>query len=142
MTRQQAIISIGYEGRTPGELVALLLAHHVQKVVDVRELPLSRRKGFSKTPLSAALRAAGIAYQHVRAAGNPHRHAASCPAECLALYSTHLKNHPEVLDTVDAELDGAPVAFLCFERQHVECHRSRLLESLQSFRPIQIVRVE
>jgi uncharacterized protein (DUF488 family) len=139
-----SIVSIGYEGRTLSELVALLLAHHVQKVVDIRELPLSRRKGFSKTPLSKTLRDAGIDYQHLRIAGNPHRRLKADTARCLALYSQHIAAHPEVVDVVSAALETPSVAVLCFERRHDACHRSPLLEAVkQAHHPSKtIIRVE
>jgi uncharacterized protein (DUF488 family) len=135
-------VSIGYEGRTPAEFLALLVAHRVTKVIDVRELPLSRRKGFSKTPLSAKLRSVGIAYQHVRAAGNPHRHLKSDTARCLALYAAHLKKHPEVVELVGDELQSGRVAVLCFERAHEACHRSRLLDAVGRSQRVQVLRVE
>ena len=143
--KQRAIISIGYEGRTPREFLALLRANGVRKVIDVRELPLSRRKGFSKTPLSTLLETAGIAYQHLRAAGNPHRALKADTARCLALYAQHIAAHPEVVDLVTTGLaEKDPVAVICFERAHADCHRSRLLEAVDRKRPRawRVVRVE
>jgi uncharacterized protein (DUF488 family) len=139
-----AVISIGYEGRTPAELIALLIRHRVRKVVDIRELPLSRRKGFSKTPLSAALRTAGIEYRHLRAAGNPHRRLKADTVRCLALYARHLAKHPEVVGLVKEQLIDGRVAVLCFERSHDACHRSRLLAALSRSRARKwrVVRVE
>src|SRR5262245_19233094 len=66
-----AVFTIVYEQHTPASLVATLRAAGVRRVVDVRELPLSRKAGFSKSALEAALGEAGIAYEHVRALGNP-----------------------------------------------------------------------
>jgi uncharacterized protein (DUF488 family) len=43
----------------------------VKTVVDVRELPLSRKKGFSKSAFCAALSAHGMAYLHAPALGCP-----------------------------------------------------------------------
>jgi len=43
----------------------------VKTVVDVRELPVSRKKGFSKSAFCAALSAHGIAYLHMPALGCP-----------------------------------------------------------------------
>ena len=43
----------------------------VERVIDVRALPLSRRPGFSKTPLRGALEEAGIEYVHLKALGTP-----------------------------------------------------------------------
>jgi len=61
------LFTVGYEGRSIDELVDALRAAGVERLVDVRELPLSRRKGFSKTALGDTLRDAGIEYIHVRA---------------------------------------------------------------------------
>jgi uncharacterized protein (DUF488 family) len=137
------VVSIGYEGRTPAEFVEQLLARHVTKVIDVRELPLSRRKGFSKTSLSAKLKSAGIAYQHLRVAGNPHRHLKADTERCLALYAAHLKKHPEVVELVGNELmQSGRVAVLCFERAHESCHRSRLLDAIGRAHRVHVIRVE
>jgi hypothetical protein len=68
----------------------------VERLVDVRELPLSRRRGFSKTALGDALRHAGIEYVHVRALGNPkpnrERYWAGDLAGGAAVYHKHLNN--------------------------------------------------
>jgi uncharacterized protein (DUF488 family) len=65
------LYTIGYEGLAVEELVALLAAHGVTRVLDVRKLPLSRRRGFSKTALRQALDEANIAYTHIAALGTP-----------------------------------------------------------------------
>src|ERR1043165_4235477 len=65
------IFTIGYEGATVGEFVAALQKAGVERVIDVRALPLSRRPGFSKTPLKGALAEAGIEYVHLKALGTP-----------------------------------------------------------------------
>ncbi len=65
------IFTIGYEGATVAEFLAALQQAGIQRVIDVRALPLSRRPGFSKTPLSGALAEAGIEYVHLKALGTP-----------------------------------------------------------------------
>lgn len=133
--RRTTIISIGYEGRTADEMIAVLRAHRVSRLLDIRELPLSRRKEFSKTALAERLRVAGIEYRHVRIAGNPHRRLHADTARCLAMYERHLRRHPEVIQVFDAERQGRRVAVMCVERAHDRCHRSRLLDELQAQRP-------
>ena len=54
------IFTIGYEATTMAEFLAALTKAGVERVIDVRALPLSRRPGFSKSPLRAALDEAGI----------------------------------------------------------------------------------
>jgi uncharacterized protein (DUF488 family) len=144
MATTHAVVSVGYENRTIADLIAVLVANKVRTVVDVRELPLSRRRGFSKTALAASLEHAGIGYEHVRAAGNPHRRLKASTARCLAMYDRHLEQHPEVLDLVAARLGPHPVAFLCFERAHADCHRSRLLRALVAGRRhrVKVVQIE
>ncbi len=65
------LFTIGYEGATPEALIARLRAAGVTTLVDVRELPNSRRPGFAKQALSGALQAAGLRYVHLRALGTP-----------------------------------------------------------------------
>ena len=49
------LFTIGYEGTTMDEFITALQRAGVERVIDVRALPLSRRPGFSKTPLTGAL---------------------------------------------------------------------------------------
>src|SRR5215212_6382681 len=65
------IFTIGYEGTTVGEFLSALQDAGVERVIDVRAVPNSRRPGFSKTPLRNALAEAGIDYVHLRALGTP-----------------------------------------------------------------------
>ena len=65
------IFTIGYEGATMDDFLSALKQAGVERVIDVRALPLSRRPGFSKTPLQNALAEAGIEYVHLKALGTP-----------------------------------------------------------------------
>src|SRR5947199_5731473 len=69
--RTMRIFTIGYEGATVAEFLAALQDAGVERVIDVRALPLSRRPGFSKTPLRLALEEVGIEYVHLKALGTP-----------------------------------------------------------------------
>src|SRR5687768_13417822 len=67
------IFTIGYEGATMAEFLATLRQAGVERVIDVRALPLSRRPGFSKSSLAAELNAMGIDYVHLKPLGTPKR---------------------------------------------------------------------
>lgn len=123
-----ALFTIGYEGRALDELIAALAAHRVDRVIDVRELPLSRRRGFSKTPLAAALAAAGIEYVHLRQAGNPYRRLKDTVdrGELLARYRVHLRGARTVVPEVAEAVRGHRAALLCYEADPATCHRSLL----------------
>ena len=44
-------MTIGYEGLSLEEFFGLLREGRVERIVDVRQMPLSRKKGFSKNVL-------------------------------------------------------------------------------------------
>jgi uncharacterized protein (DUF488 family) len=136
-------VSIGYERRSLNELIEILLRYKVVKLLDIRELPLSRRKGFNKNELTSRLEEAGIKYRHIRSAGNPHRKKNGDVGHCLRLYASYLGAHPEVLDLVAKELSKVPVALLCYERHHYSCHRSVLVDALcNRGHRLEVVKVE
>jgi uncharacterized protein (DUF488 family) len=64
-------MGVGYEGKTPDAFIRELAASGTQLLVDVRLNPVSRKSGFSKRPLAAALADAGISYCHAPQLGNP-----------------------------------------------------------------------
>lgn len=130
------IFTIGYEGATVPEFLAALAAAGVRQVIDVRQLPLSRRPGFSKTPLAAALGEAGVGYVHLRALGTPKpgRDAAKKGdrATLERVYAGQL-DLPEAQAEAAKMLDlaaGQPSALLCFERDPHVCHRTLLLAAV------------
>lgn len=65
------IFTIGYEATTMAEFIAALRKAGVERVIDVRALPLSRRPGFSKNVLAASLKDAGIDYVLLKNLGTP-----------------------------------------------------------------------
>ncbi len=130
------IFTIGYEATTMGEFLAALTAAGVKRVIDVRALPLSRRPGFSKTPLKGALAEAKIDYVHLKALGTPPagREAArkGRHEELKAIYAGQLEL-PEAIAQGAQMLelaDETPSALLCFEREPGGCHRSLLLTTV------------
>lgn len=129
------VFTVGYEGRTLPEFVALVKENRIDVVVDVRALPLSRRRGFSKTPLRTALERAGVEYLHLRVAGNPFRSKKGDIDECLRLYQRHLASSPEVLDALLEATEGHRAALLCVEADAACCHRSVIVEGMKKRDP-------
>src|SRR3954454_306005 len=130
------IFTIGYEAATMNEFLAALKNAGVERVIDVRALPLSRRPGFSKTPLRGALAEVGIDYVHLRALGTPTngRSAARAGrhADMARIYAGQLEL-PEAMVQGEQMIDLArdkPSALLCFEREPAHCHRSLLLSAV------------
>jgi uncharacterized protein (DUF488 family) len=133
--------TIGYERLLPPELVAELEAAGVQRVLDVRFRPQSRRPGMSKTRLAALLADHDIAYEHRKALGTPpdlrHLFHAGRAAEAASAYREHVeRTAPEVLDALVAELEQAPAtALLCLEADPAGCHRRVVAEAVRERRP-------
>jgi uncharacterized protein (DUF488 family) len=132
------IFTIGYEATTMGEFLTALTDAGVKRVIDVRALPLSRRPGFSKTPLKAALAEAGIDYVHLKGLGTPADGRAAARAgkqeDLERIYAGQL-DLPEAIVQAEQMRELAtdqPSALLCFERDPAQCHRSLLLNAVAS----------
>jgi uncharacterized protein (DUF488 family) len=130
------IFTIGYEQATQYAVVAALLEAGVEVLVDVRYLPLSRRPGFSKNSLKAAVEEAGIAYRHFRDLGTPAEgRAAARRGDHAALervYSGQLELPAALMQMAElrALAEERPVCLLCYERNAAECHRALLFDAL------------
>ena len=130
------IFTIGYEATTMADFIAALHGAGVQRVIDVRALPLSRRPGFSKSPLAASLKEAGVDYVHLKALGTPKRGRDAAKkgdvATLTAVYDEQLEL-PEAQEAAARMLDLAaelPSALLCYERVPCHCHRTLLLAAV------------
>lgn len=128
------IFTIGYEGAALGDFLTTLEAAGVRQLLDVRELPNSRRKGFSKNPLREALTRAGIDYVHERALGSPRELRVRLREDkeltrFFSAYREYLATQHALLDTIADSISG-PVALMCYERNPAECHRSVVATAL------------
>jgi uncharacterized protein (DUF488 family) len=130
------IFTIGYEGTTVTEFIAALKSAGVERVIDVRALPLSRRPGFSKSPLRAALEQENIEYIHLKALGTPAEGRTAARAgrhdDLERIYAGQLEL-PEALAQSAQMLELArekPTALLCMERDPVHCHRTLLIQAV------------
>jgi uncharacterized protein (DUF488 family) len=136
---QGDVIGVGYEGSEIEQFVERLRLRSIDRVVDVRLTPISRKKGFSKTALSQRLATAGIAYSHFRSLGNPKSNrdgfAALTGPEAVdsrERYRVTLAE-PAAAGAVDQVREFARterVALLCFEADQAHCHRQVLLDIL------------
>lgn len=138
------LCTIGYEGRDVGELLEALLAAGVTRLVDVRELPLSRKRGLSKAALGQSLDEVGIGYEHMKPLGNPkenrERYWSGDIEGGADVYRRHLHNGSYgALVELAQSLDDGTACLLCFERDHAVCHREVIVDSLRELRPRLVV---
>jgi uncharacterized protein (DUF488 family) len=130
------IFTIGYQQATQAAVLAVLREAGVEVLADIRARPLSRKPGFSKTALKAAVEEAGMEYRHFRDVGTPPegREAArkGDTATLARVYAGQLEL-PEALAAM-AELRQLALekrtALLCFCREARKCHRSLLINAM------------
>jgi uncharacterized protein (DUF488 family) len=129
MLRPKAVFTIGYEGRSLADFLADLHAHDVRLLVDVREAPISRKAGFSKSSLGNALNDAGMGYRHMRALGCPKaiRDAYKNDgdwARYTRAFMQHLDQQTSAVLELKTLVDSQSAALLCYEADFTRCHRT------------------
>lgn len=128
------LFTIGYEQAKPAAVLDELKHAKVDTLVDVRAVAASRRPGFSKRQLAAAVDEAGIAYVHLQKLGTPAegRQAARAGdrATLARIYEKHIKKaepQAELDELVGLIKSGKRVALLCYCRDPATCHRTRIV---------------
>jgi uncharacterized protein (DUF488 family) len=133
------LATIGYEKASQAELIAALVAAGVKRLIDVRELPNSRRAGFSKNVLAASLKAAGIDYVHLKGLGTPKEGRLANRGRQWQRFWAIVERQ---LETPEAQHDLAravalarelPSCLLCLEADPSVCHRNAVAERLKPY---------
>ena len=129
VVQAMALFTFGYEGLAIDGFIARLKKAGVTVVVDVRELPLSRKKGFSKTAFAAALHDAGIAYTHVPTFGCPRpiRNQYKIDGNWKRYekaFAAYLATQASAVASLAKFSKTAKACLVCFEADFNFCHRS------------------
>ena len=124
----QEIYTIGYEGMSQEALFQTLVHHDVQTLLDVRQLPQSRKPGPSKTALGLAAADYGIRYEHLRALGTPRdlRYQRKIDGDEAAFrrgYLTYLATQDEAIEALVEQVQRERRCLLCYEADVEKCHR-------------------
>ena len=136
-TKDLWVGSIGYELHKDH----LAFARHVQaagveRLIDVRELPISRRRGYAKSALGQAMVDAGVEYLHIKALGNPKPfrdlYKSGNVAEGQRCYEEHLLGEQRgALEALVPLLREKRCALMCVEHDPATCHRTVILDALR-----------
>lgn len=139
MPRTKLTLStIGYEQSVQSALIDELKRAKIKLLVDVRAVAASRKPGFSKRQLAAALDENGIAYLHLQKLGTPAEGRTAARAGDLKtlwkIYERHLKTaeaKEAMVELLTIVQSGTSACLLCFERDVAHCHRQRIAEVVQ-----------
>lgn len=136
MAGLKQIWTIGYEKVGQADFVAALKAAKIKTLVDVREVANSRRAGFSKKSLAAALDEAGIAYIHLKPLGTPKagREAArrgdtKTMTRIFEAKMVEPESQLALAETADLVAKGR-TCIMCLEHDWRGCHRTIVVQHL------------
>ncbi len=127
------LMTIGYEKMAPEKFFRLLEKCRVSMLVDVRELPISRRPGFAKGALEEAVTGRGIKYEHVAGLGCPRdvRHEYRVDgdwANYTRRFKAYLETQENALGRLAGWMRGERCCLMCYEEDYNFCHRSLVAE--------------
>jgi uncharacterized protein (DUF488 family) len=143
--RKRTIFTIGYEQATPAAVMQELKDAKIELLVDTRAVAASRRPGFSKRQLAAALDENGIAYLHLQKLGTPTEGRQAARAgdrkTLWRIYDKHIKKpepQAELGELVELIKSGKRIVLLCYCRDPKTCHRSRIVAQVEARMPVKV----
>ena len=138
MQRPAIIYTVGHSTRPIDAFIALLSAHGVEMLVDVRTVPRSRHNPqFNGETLAASLAPAGIGYRSFPGLGGFRRASAPSPNggwrnASFRGYADYMQTQAfrENLEQLMALAADQTVAMMCAEALPWRCHRSLIADAL------------
>jgi uncharacterized protein (DUF488 family) len=132
------IWTVGHSNRSLDEFVALIAAHDVELLVDVRTVPRSRHNPqFNVDVLPGALSAVGIDHRHVPELGGLRRPRKDSPnagwrGDSFRGFADYMQTEEfeRALDELVAVAGRTHTAFMCAEAVPWRCHRSLIADAL------------
>lgn len=132
--------TIGHSTRPIDEFLALLKAHGIQQVVDVRTVPKSRHNPqFNTDQLAKSLKHAGLAYQHMPQLGGLRKVKKDSintgwRNASFRGYADYMQTNQfwTALEGLMSSAKKKPTAIMCAEAVPWRCHRSLIADALVS----------
>jgi uncharacterized protein (DUF488 family) len=130
------LFTIGYEGTDLAAFLECLQENAVECLIDVREVPFSRKKGFSKTALSRALEARGMHYVHFKELGSPgsvreELKAGGDYAKFFDEMEKYLATRQEEIEQAYSYVGRMTCCVMCYERLAAMCHRNVVVKKIK-----------
>lgn len=126
----------GYEQTPVADFIATMKSFNIEKIIDVRQLPISRRKGFSKNVFRNLLAESGIDYVHLRGLGTPKEGRIASKhgdhARFMEIFANQMRSEEARADLeIAIELTQKNLCcLLCYERLPEQCHRTVVAEAI------------
>jgi uncharacterized protein (DUF488 family) len=133
--RPATFFTLGYQSHTLNTFFNLLSENDVDILVDVRQNPVSRKRGFSKGFLEKRASRLGIEYYHFACLGTPPRirrlySQTGNVKKALEEYEEHLRSHKKCLLSLIHTVTSKQFCLLCLESDYTSCHRSIIAQHL------------
>jgi len=130
------LFTIGYEGINIETFVSVLKSHSIQCLIDVREIPLSRKPGFSKSSLSDRLNRDKITYVHFKELGSPKQirnelKATKDYCKFFLAMDKYLAQKQKVVEQAYEYLLDSISCLMCFEEAAETCHRKIVAKKIK-----------
>jgi uncharacterized protein (DUF488 family) len=136
--KKKTIFTIGHSTLALEELIELLRAHGVRRIIDIRTIPRSRRNPqYNRETLGPALRSRKIGYVHLKDLGGLRR--AKSDSKNIGWHNVSFRGYADYMQTPEFEagLKRAirlsavkPSALMCAEAVPWRCHRSLVADAL------------
>lgn len=132
------IFTIGYEGREIDEFIHRLKSFNITRLIDVREIPLSRKKGFSKSALREKLETENIEYLHFKSLGSPSNIRLKLKTDgdysyFFKAYSKYLSRNMDAITEIHNYIASGTNCLMCFERHPNKCHRLAVVNKIKEY---------
>jgi len=133
----RSLFTVGYEGRNIDSFITQLKKHSIDCLIDVREIPLSRKKGFSKSALSQRLSRENIHYIHFRDLGSPKplRENLKLAGDYTTFFDKidqYLADKKETIEKAYNLVSTNTRCLMCFEKLAATCHRKIVARKIKT----------
>lgn len=135
--RQKHLFTIGYEDRKIDDFISKLQNNDIKVLIDIREIPISRKPGFSKSKLKGHLESAGIGYIHVKDLGSPKQLRRKLTDNndydlFFEEYNIYLQTRMDTVNSIyhDVILNETS-CLMCMEREPIYCHRNVVAKKIK-----------
>jgi len=132
----RAVFTIGHSSHPIATFIALLSAHKIAALVDVRSFPGSRRNPqFNQPALRESLKGAGISYHHMVTLGGKRESSANTEAHKSKPFSAYIEyskteQFQNSLKELEDMTSSENMAVMCAEALWTHCHRSIIAEEM------------